>query len=72
MDYSKLSLREKVFQTFVLDPRQITVSGLSLEEFFEKYPVGAFLRKSKAHSAQFLKSVLCRRLLSRRRDLRER
>lgn len=41
MDYSKLSLREKVFQTFVLDPRQITVSGLSLEEFFEKYPVGA-------------------------------
>ncbi len=39
MDYSKMTLREKVLQTFVANLSAVKKVG-SIHEFFEKYPVG--------------------------------
>ncbi len=39
MDYSHLSLREKIFKTFIVTIREINTHG-GPEEFFRKYPVG--------------------------------
>ena len=39
MDYSNLSLREKIFKTFIVTIREINTHG-GPEEFFRKYPVG--------------------------------
>lgn len=39
MDYSNMTLREKILQTFVVTIREINRFG-GPEEFFEKYPVG--------------------------------
>lgn len=39
MDYSHLSLREKIFKTFIVTIREINTHG-GPEAFFEKYPVG--------------------------------
>ena len=40
MDFSKMTLREKILQTFVVTIREINRYG-GPEKFFEKYPVGA-------------------------------
>ena len=40
MDYSKMTLKEKVLMTFVVTIREINKHG-GPETFFEKYPVGA-------------------------------
>lgn len=39
MDFSKMTLREKVFQTIIAPSRCLKQAG-SIEEFFKKYPVG--------------------------------
>lgn len=39
MDFSKLTLREKIYQTFVTYPYHISMEG-SIEKFFKKHPCG--------------------------------
>ena len=39
MDLRNLSLREKVFQCMIMKPKMMK-RNLTLEEYFEKYPVG--------------------------------
>ncbi len=46
MDFSKMTLREKVLQTFVAASREIKKNG-GIKAFFEKYPVGALFYAQK-------------------------
>ncbi len=47
MDFSKMTLREKVLQTFVMTSREIKKGG-GIKSFFEKNPVGALYYAKKS------------------------
>ena len=60
MDFSKMTLREKVFQTFITYPYHISQVG-NMKRFFEEYPCGGvyFSNGSVTDLAKEMEETYC-------------